>query len=187
MRRPFSPDDYEAFISERQRTLLEAIETLLIKERLDLTPQLRELDERVEAVELSLRAQIAETLANDAAKLPSHVIQKTEERMQAAAKKNAGIDAEQFKHLARRLEFCDLRELQDTIVNKGLWPDFESRFASKETLAAKFGQMAELRNGIRHSRSVDAIARKEGEAAILIRARPAPGAPAAAGHVRETA
>ena len=43
LRTPFTSDDYEAFIVERQRTLLEAIENLLIKERIDLSPQLREL------------------------------------------------------------------------------------------------------------------------------------------------
>jgi hypothetical protein len=52
-------------------------------------------------------------------------------------------------------------------VSKALWPDFDRRFANKETLLAKFGQLAELRNGIRHSRTVDEITRKEGEAAIL--------------------
>ena len=36
LRDPFTPDDYEAFISERQRTIQDAIENLLIKERLDL-------------------------------------------------------------------------------------------------------------------------------------------------------
>ena len=38
---------------------------------------------------------------------------------------------------------------------------------NKQTLSAKFGQLAELRNGIRHSRTVDEVTRKEGEAAIL--------------------
>lgn len=65
------------------------------------------------------------------------------------------------------MEFCDLRELQDTLTGKTLWSSFEPRFANKETLTAKFGQLAELRNGIRHSRTVDEITRKEGEAAIL--------------------
>lgn len=44
LRDPFGPDDFEAFIAERQRTIQGAIESLLIKERLDLAPQLRELD-----------------------------------------------------------------------------------------------------------------------------------------------
>lgn len=167
LRDPFTADDYEAFISERQRTLLEAIENLLIKERLDLSPQLRELDQRVETIELALRSMISKTLDNNVGLLPAHVAQKAEERIQSAAKKNAAVDPEQYKQLEKRLEFCDLRELQDTIVNKSLWPDFAQRFANKETMNAKFGQLAELRNGIRHCRTVDEITRKEGEAAIL--------------------
>jgi hypothetical protein len=167
LRDPFTAVDYEAFIAERQRTLMEAIESLLIKERLDLSPQLREIDQRVEAIELALRAQITETLGKDTARLPPHVSQKADDRIHAAAKKNGTIDLEQYKQLSRRLEYCDLRELQDTILSKTLWQEFESRFANKETLSAKFGQLAEIRNGIRHSRSVDEITRKEGEAAIL--------------------
>ena len=70
-------------------------------------------------------------------------------------------------HMDRRLEFCDLRELQDTILSKTIWSEFEKCFANKETLMGKFGQLGELRNSIRHSRTVDQITRKEGEAAIL--------------------
>jgi hypothetical protein len=167
LRTPFTSVDYEAFIAERQRTLLEAIENLLIKERIDLSPQLRELDQRVEGIELALRTHIVEALGNDLGRLPSHVGQKADERIQTAAKKNASIDVDQYKQLSRRLEYCDLRELQDTILSKTLWHEFEKRFANKEALSAKFGQLAELRNGIRHSRSVDEVTRKEGEAAIL--------------------
>ena len=167
LRKPFTPDDYEAFIVERQRTLLEAIENLLIKERIDLSPHLRELDVRVEGIELALRDQVVATLEDDPVRLPPHVLKNVDDRIQAAAKKNANIEIDQYEQLRRRLEYCDLRELQDTILSKSLWHDFEKRFANKETLSVKFSQLAEIRNGIRHSRSVDEITRKEGEAAIL--------------------
>lgn len=167
LRDPFTPDDFEAFIAERQRTIQEAIENLLIKERLDLPPQLRDLDEKIERVELNLRSAIASALDGDAAQLPQHVVQKVAERIQRAAKKNAALDTDYYQTLAGKLEFCDLRELQDTITGKSLWATFEPRFTNKETLNAKFGQLAELRNSIRHSRTVDEITRKEGEAAIL--------------------
>jgi hypothetical protein len=167
LRDPFTPDDFEAFIAERQRTLQDAIENLLVKERLDLPLQLRELDEKIEQVELNLRSAIVFALDGDAAQMPSHVVQRAEERIQRAAKKNAALDTERYQTLDGKLEFCDLRELQDTLTGKALWPSFEPRFANKETLNAKFGQLAELRNGIRHSRTVDEITRKEGEAAIL--------------------
>jgi hypothetical protein len=167
LRDPFTPDDFEAFIAERQRTIQEAIESLLIKERLGLSLPLRELDDKIEQVELGLREAIEHALESDPAQLPSHVRQKADERIQQALKKNAALDAEHYQTLAGILEFCDLREVQDTITSKALWPCFEPRFANKQTLNTKFDQLAELRNTIRHSRATDEITRKEGEAAIL--------------------
>lgn len=164
---PFDPDDFEAFLAERQRTLQDAIEDLLVKERLDLPPQLRQLDAQVEAVELGLRGIIDETLGGDVDKLPPHVLQKIDERLQVAAKKNAALDLNYYKTLRGGLEYADLHELQDAILGKSLWPLFQTRFANKEMVAKRFDQLAELRNGIRHSRCVDEVTRKEGEAALL--------------------
>src|SRR5260370_25034362 len=48
LRKPFKADDYEAFISARQRTLLEAIESPLITEPLDLPPQSPQLHQHLE-------------------------------------------------------------------------------------------------------------------------------------------
>ncbi|MGH9087213.1 MAG: hypothetical protein ACRDYZ_03750 [Acidimicrobiales bacterium] len=48
-----------------------------------------------------------------------------------------------------------------------LWPLFGRYFANKEGLAGKFNQLASLRNGIRHHRSIDEVTRREGEAAIF--------------------
>lgn len=166
LRDPFTVADFEAFLAERQRTLQEAIEDLLVKERLDLPPQLRDLDARIEAVELALRAMVDKALGGDARKLPPHVRQKVDERFQTAAKRNPALDPNHYAELAGRLEYADLRDLQDTIGNKVIWPSFEARFATKETLAKRFDQLAELRNGIRHSRTVDEVTRKEGEAAL---------------------
>ncbi len=167
LRNPFGPGDYEAFLIERQRTLQEAIEDLLVKERLDLPPQLRELDARIESIELAFRDLIAQALGGDATKLPQHVLQKIDERLQTAAKKNAALDVNHYATLAGKLEYADLRELQDTVTSKALALSFQSRFPNKETLVKRFDQLAELRNGIRHSRTVDEVTRKEGEAALL--------------------
>lgn len=166
LRDPFTPTDFEAFIAERQRTIQDAIESLLIKERLDLPPQLRELDKQIERVELRLRSLVASEISDDS-KMPSRVIQKVEERISQAMRKNAAIDGEQYKSLDRKLEYADLRELQDVLTGKTLWAMFEPRFSNKESLNVKFSQLAELRNALRHSRTVDEVTRKEGEAAVL--------------------
>ncbi|RWN27577.1 DUF262 domain-containing protein [Mesorhizobium sp.] len=167
LRNPFGTDDFEAFIAERQRTIQDAIENLLIKERLDLSPQLRDLDIATERAELSIRKCIDATLEGDNAGVPPHVAQKVDERIARAVKKNAALDADNYQSLSAKLEYFDLRELQETITSKVSWHRFESRFLNKETLIAKFDQLAELRNGIRHSRAVSEVVRKEGEAAII--------------------
>ncbi len=77
------------------------------------------------------------------------------------------LETSYYETLAGKLEYADLRELQDTIANKSLWTRFEGIFGSKETLNTKFQQFSDLRNGIRHSRTVDDISRMEGEAALL--------------------
>jgi hypothetical protein len=167
LREPLTMDGVEAFLLERQRTIHNAIEELLVKERLDLPSVLRELDAKVEEVELALRKAVASALDNDVSMLPSHVNQKVDERIQAAIRKNSAIDVDYYQSLAGRLEYIDLREIEATIVNKALWGRCQRRFGSKENLTTRFNQLAELRNGIRHSRTVDEVTRKDGEAAIL--------------------
>jgi len=166
MRQDFGPDDYEDFISERQRTIQAAIEELLIKQRLDLAPDLRALDGDIEAVELALRGLVENLIGDDWDITPQHVQQKISERIQSAAKRNAAFDTERYETLSGRLEYADLRELQDIITSKVLWKKFESTFAQKEALNTKFSQLAGLRNSIRHSRAADEITTMEGGAAI---------------------
>ena len=167
LRKPFTPEDFESFLSERQRTIQNAIEDLLIKSRLDLPPRLRELDAQIEEVELKLRRHIAKNLQNDPANLPTHVQQEIRKRLLQAAKKNPALDLQAYDVLTGLLEFADLRELQDIIVTKALWGRFATNFHSKEQVTTRFGQLAELRNCIRHSRQIGDIVRKDGEAAVL--------------------
>ncbi len=167
LRDPFTPDDFEAFITERHRTFVAAIEDLLVKERLDLAPRIRKIDAEIESIELELRRTIAECLDNDVRKLPSHVVQKIGERIQPTARRNPALGSDYFGTLPGKLEYADLRELQDTITNRALWSLFQDRFRNKELLGSRFQQLADLRNSIRHSRTVDEITRKDGEAAIL--------------------
>lgn len=167
LRNPFTTDDYEIFITERRRTIIEAIENLLIKERLDLSPHLRELDQAVERIEISLRMLISDTLNDDPTRIPDHISLKVDERISKTVKKNVAVDSNDFHSLRNKMEYFDLRELQQVIANRAIWPHFESVFRNKAPLDNKFDQLAELRNCIRHSRTVDEITRKEGEAAIM--------------------
>jgi len=167
MRNPFSESDYDEFISIRQKNIKDGIEDLLIKQRLDLSPKLRDMDKNIEKIELKIRDLIKNELANDISQLPQYIKQKAEEKVARAAKKNPIFDVEKYQHLENLLEFLDLRETQDVITSKTLWPQFQEIFNNKDILINKYNQIAELRNCIRHSRTADNIIQKEGEASIL--------------------
>lgn len=167
LRDPFLPDDFEEFISERQKTLKDSIENLLIKERIDLPVILRELDSDIEKVEIGLRELVIETTKNETSTIPHHIQDKVSDRISAAVKKNAALDADFLETIEGRLEYFDLREIQSTLEAKANWEFLEPKFKSKEKLSQRFDQLAELRNSIRHSRSVSPIVQKEGEASIL--------------------
>ena len=166
LRDPFIKEDFEDFISERQRTIQDAIEYLLIKERIDLPPKLRDLDEMIESIELDLRQIIEDVLTTNNKDIPPNYTSKADERIHNTAKKNAAFDIEYYSTLTGKLEFCDFRELQSIITGKVFWDEFSHIFTNKNSLNVKFDQLAELRNCIRHSRSVDEVTQKEGEAAI---------------------
>ena len=166
LRDPFGPRDYEEFLQERQRTVQAAIENLLIKERLDLAPQLRELDDQIERIELAIRAAIVSAFQGDPENLPTHVRKHIDDRLSVAARKNPAMDEARYAALDGMLEYADLRELEAMIVNKGNWPLFSDHFGAKEQLSTRFNQLAELRNAIRHSRAVDQVTQMDGEAAI---------------------
>jgi hypothetical protein len=133
----------------------------------DISPELRALDLAIAQVELTVRRIIQDELGNDKLLLPTNIRPAVEERIRCEMKSNAGFDKNRYSTLEGMLEFFDLRELQATIENKTLWSKFQLRFVTKELLSAKFGQLAALRNAIRHVRTVDKIVQKEGEAAVL--------------------
>jgi len=125
------------------------------------------LDARIETIELRLRNIILEALGNNASLLPSQVALKVRDRAIAAARKHPGASSRDPNTLAGQLEYFDLREIQEVITAKLLWPQFEATFGTKENLNARVGQLAELRNAIRHSRIVTQVTIKDGEAAML--------------------
>ena len=167
LRAPFTVEDFEAFLDARQQTLQEAIEDLLIKQRLNLSPRLRELDAQIEEIELGLRQIAVHVLDNDVANLPTHIYEKMHGRLQMAIRKNPALDQEYFSTLAGLMEYADFREIQDIFASKAIWPKVETLFGSKGNVETRFGQLADLRNSIRHSRTVTDVTRKDGEAAIL--------------------
>ena len=170
LRQPFTPDDFAEFVSEREKAVRDELDLLLMADRISdahaVPPPIQMLDADIEAIERKLRDLIAKTLQGDPKQLPQHVRDKIDRRLQSILKKNPSR-ADDFQSLAELLELADLRELQDVLQAKRIWPQVAPVFGGKETLIQRFGQLAELRNAIRHSRRIDPVVRKEAEAAIL--------------------
>lgn len=165
-------DNYDKFLAARRDLIVERLNAFLDVEGLDASgervdPALQELDKRIVEVELGLRRQVDAALGGDARCLPEHVRQKAGERLASARRTNPAAFADSDEPLRLLLEYCDLRELQDIITAKTLWDRFAGRFGTKENLGVRFGQLGLLRNGIRHTRTVDVVTRKDGEAALL--------------------
>jgi ATP-dependent Lon protease len=158
-------DDREIRYDENGNTIFPDEEEKL--EKINLSYDLRELNERIEQIELSLRALVHRVIGDDPEKIPSHIIKRIDDRIQHTLNRNPVAGDDHYQTTQGKLEFIDLRELEDTIVSKSLWKTFEPTFINKNSLGIKFSQLAELRNCIRHSRTLNEVTKKEGEAAII--------------------
>lgn len=166
---PLTRDDFDGFLTWRLAQFTEALTELCgqFVDRQEKDPYRARLDARVEEVELALRQLVDGRLEGNTSLLPSHISQKVNERVASARRKLPQRSGDHLGTLAGQLPYFDLRELQDVMLAKPLWPRFEPTFRAKEALAARFGQLAELRNAIRHSRTLSELTIKDGEAALL--------------------
>jgi len=162
-------ENYIAFLSARRDLIAERLNEYLgttghLEASRPRDPILVKLDERIETVEVHLRELIAVHI-KDVARLPRHVLDNAAGRRDGHRRKNPGFaDADGGSDL---LSFCDLRALEDILTSKDLWGLWDSAFGTREQLHSRFTQLAALRNTVRHSRPMDDVTRKDGEAALL--------------------
>ena len=67
------------------------------------------------------------------------------------------MDADRYETLQASLNISIFGNCKRPLRAKPPGRNFEYRFGTKEALIAKFDQLAELRNGIRHSRAVSEV------------------------------
>lgn len=169
MRKPFKKEDYFEFISEREKTVKSYLKINIIEENVSLPPQLKEIDQKIENIELKLRDVIGTNILDEDFNqlVPPHIIDKVGKRIQNTLKKNPSLNSDDFKTTRKKLDYFDLQEYCDVIVSKSSWDSFEDRFKNKSLLIEKFSKLGELRNSIRHTRDVDEVTLLEGKAAII--------------------
>lgn len=85
LRIPFTKEDFEEFLSNRQETIRDAIENLLIKEKIDIPIALQSLNNAIEKIELQLREEIVSASGNEfevyKLNTPPHIQEKVDKRV----------------------------------------------------------------------------------------------------------
>jgi hypothetical protein len=165
------PENYDEFLLHRRELIADRLNTFLGRDgaqtrKVNFNPHLRSLDQRIEGVELQLRDLLLHQLSDDGSPLPGHVAEKVEGRIADAIRKNPALADDHPENLEYKLQYCDFRDLQDIVTSKNVWEDFAAVFGTRESFNARCGQLAELRNTIRHSRKLNEVTRKDGEAAL---------------------
>lgn len=169
LRNPFSKEDYYEFIAERERAIKAYIKSTIILDEVELPAELKDIDKKIELVELKIRDVISAKITDDQYNelIPDHIKEKVNRRIQSTLKKNPGMSHEDLTSTQKRLSYFDLQECCDVIISKATWGRFEGQFKNKAPLQEKFSKLGELRNSIRHSRDVNEVALLEGKAAII--------------------
>ena len=171
LRDPFTKQDFEEFIIERQETIRNAIEDILINEKIDLPQSLYIINKKIEEIEIKIRSLIIFNTGSSYEyyfnTVPSHIKEKVQIKINKEIRKNPGVNLEYYKKFDKLLHYFDMMEYFDYMVVKENWPLYEKYFNTKEQLQMRFNQLCNLRNGIRHAREVSEIDKKDGEAAIL--------------------
>ena len=126
----------------------------------------RSLDEEITALEISLRAVVNLLISGGVREIPQQVIAKVDQRIEDIARRNPAIDPAGFPTLSAKLEHFDLQDIQEVIVSRAHWDKFRFLFRRKETFEANFVQLTDLRNAIRHTRTVDEVTLKGGDYAV---------------------
>jgi len=171
LRKPFEAEDFNEFIDERKKTILQAIKTQLLENHIELPEHLKLIDAKIEKVELAFRDLLVTSFGDNkeeySAHIPPHIVDKVNRRVASEVKKHPRKQEEDFSSFSTWITFFDLSEYVDTVISKQNWEAFQHRFNSKEELQLRMRHLGNLRNSIRHSRAVSDIAKMDGEAAIL--------------------
>lgn len=170
LRKPFTKADFDEFLEERGRSIIEAIQTQLIDEKINIPAHLKHLDSMIEEIEYAIRETIVsiigEGMESYKERIPQHIQAKINIRVESDKKKKTNLVEDDYDNFSKRIEFFDLSEYKDTILSKQNWDLFSSTFKDKSNLMSRFSKLSALRNGIRHSRSISEIEQMDGEVAI---------------------
>ena len=97
--------------------------------------------------------------------IPEGVKERVKEKIEYHIKKYPSESEKEFTGLDK-LHFCDISDYLEIIISRKNWANFESIFVKKSDMEKHFGNLKEYRNCIKHSRPMNNVVRKSGEASL---------------------
>lgn len=171
---------FEMFIRERAALVKEAAEQLcegkhisvesILSSNVDVSIEIRELDEEISKIELATRKLIAEKLAVNGQNIRSlfnpKILESAKLKYDSWLRKNPGEEIESPMSIRTILNNLTLSEYKDILVSNQNWSLFEDIYEKKGNVLNRYTQLGTMRNRIRHDNKLNTVERKDGEAAI---------------------
>ena len=163
-------DDFDSFLAVRQDLMKRSF-----RERIGGTSEMEfkledDPNDLIDEVEESLRTLIDKTLTEkDIDYWDKFVPQGVRERVTEKIKQHNGRhpgDANLKRSGLDKLCFCDIMDYHEIITANANWSQFESVFGKKQETDKHFGNLKEYRNCIKHSRPMNNVIKKQGEASL---------------------
>lgn len=163
-------DDIDSFFSIRQQKIKKELRERIggvseIETKIEDTP-----GDLIDEIEERIRVLIDDTLSKRKEDywdefIPQGVREGVAERIAQHNKKHPGDEGKKRTCL-EMLSFCNVMDYHVIITTRINWSDFENRFGSRTEIEKHFTSFNEYRNCTKHSRPMNNVTRKLGEASL---------------------
>lgn len=165
-------DDYELFLQQRAKHLIDEIQTLAGVQR-RIEPEVR--NPLIDSIETALRDTIHETLTGaygheywkpGIAQVSGETSKAVMERIENHVQKTPGKSKGHYQNLRARLDFLDVSDYERILLRGKNWQLFTPIFRSKNDCKRFLNDFRDFRNAIKHGRDIDSVLELNGQASI---------------------
>jgi hypothetical protein len=163
-------DDYNLFLSQRARLLLNEIRALCgLSSR--VPDELR--NPIIDDIEVALRDLIHESLSSAYGLeywkryIPTDTRERVKGRIETIIKSTPGINRSQFNDPRKLLDQLDVSDYSRIILSSTNWPYFSNHFKHKPDTERMLNDFRMYRNAVKHNQQVDTLMDLRGQAAIV--------------------
>lgn len=166
-------DDYELFLSQRAKLLLEEIKhlcgiTIQVEQEVR-NPVIDEIEKAIrDTIHHALSAAYGADYWKDGVSSVAGDVNKTVmDRVDKYVRETPDVSKKTFENLRERLNFFDVSDYSKIITRKKNWSLFSPIFRDRNDCERYLDDFREFRNATKHNRDIDTVLDHRGQAAIL--------------------